>query len=212
MGIENKDFVELEFSGRIKNGELFDTTKKEDAKELNIEEDSLRPLIICIGQEMVVPGLDIDLVGKDLQKEYFIEISAKDAFGKRDPNLVQMVPLKNFAEQKIMPEKGMQFSFDGKLARILSVSGGRVLVDFNNNLAGKDIVYKYKILRKIEDKVEQFGALQEFFFRKKFESHLENDKLIIKVDKKYSQLIELMKKRFEEVLGKEIVIGILDKN
>jgi FKBP-type peptidyl-prolyl cis-trans isomerase 2 len=211
MAIENKDFIEIDFSAKVKNGEIFDTTRKEDSKVLNVKEDSLKPLIISVGNEMVVKGLDSDLIGKEIGKDYEIEISPENAFGKRDASLVQMIPMKNFNEQKISPQKGMQFSFDGKLARILSVSGGRVLVDFNNLLAGKEIVYNYKILKKVEDKKEQFDALQDFFFRKKFECEIKDKKINVKVDKEFSPLFELMKKRFEDILGLEISVELVEK-
>ncbi len=211
MVIEKNNFIELEFTGKIKNGEVFDSTKKKDAKLLGIKEDSLKPLIVAIGNEMVVPGLDKDLIGKEAGKEYKVEIKTEDAFGKRDPTLVQMISMNNFAEQKVMPQRGMQFSFDGGLARVLSVSGGRVLVDFNNLLAGKDVVYEYKILRKVEDKKEQFEALQTFFFRKKFDSEVKEKEITVKVEKGFAPLFELMKKRFEDILGRTIVVEILDK-
>jgi len=211
MQTDKNSFIELEFSGRVKNGEIFDSTKKEDAKVLGVKDDSLKPLILAIGHGMVVPGLDKELVGREIGKEYNVEIKASEAFGKRDPSLVQMVSMNNFAEQKVMPQRGMQFSFDGRLARVLSVSGGRVLVDFNNLLAGKDIVYNYKILKKVEDKKEQFDALQEFFFRKKFDSEIKEKEIKIKIEKGFTPLFELMKKRFEEMLGLTIAFEILDK-
>ena len=39
----------------------------------------------------------------------------------------------------------MAIQLDNTIARVLSVSGGRVTMDFNNPLAGKEIDYKYKI-------------------------------------------------------------------
>lgn len=210
MAVKNKDFVELEFSGKIKDGELFDTTRADDAKKLNIDEKSVKPLIVCVGQDMLVKGFDKDLIGKEVGKEYTVNISAVDAFGKRDPLLVQMVSLKNFSEQKIFPQKDMQFSFDGRLAKIVSVSGGRVLVDFNNILAGKDISYDYKILRIIQDKKEKLDSLQEFFFKRVFESELKEDKFFVNVEKRFSQIFELMKKRFEDILETSININVVE--
>jgi FKBP-type peptidyl-prolyl cis-trans isomerase 2 len=210
MAISKNDFVEIEFSAKIKNGALFDTTKKEDAKILGINEDSLKPLIISVGNGMLVKGMDEDLVGKDVGKDYSVEIKAENAFGKRDSSLVQMVPLKNFSEQKIYPQRGMQFSLDGRLAKIVSVSGGRVLVDFNNPLAGKDVCYLYKILRKVDGKEEQLDALQEFFFRKKFPSEVKEKIAEIRVDKEFVPLFELMRKRFEEITGLKIRIESIE--
>jgi FKBP-type peptidyl-prolyl cis-trans isomerase SlyD len=209
METKEKEFIELDFSARVKEGELFDTTRKEEAKKLNIEENSVKPLIMSIGSNMVVPGLDKELVGKEIGKKYEIEICPEEAFGKRDPTLIQMVSLNNFKEQEILPQKGMQFSLDGRLARVLSVSGGRVLMDFNNILAGKNVIYDYEIKRIVNDKKEQLDALQEFFFKKKFDSEIGEKEIKIKVDKEFSPLFDLMKKRFEEILGLKISLEVL---
>ena len=211
MEIKNKDFIEIEFSAKIKDGEVFDTTYKEEAKKMGVEENSVKPLIMAVGYEMVVPGLDKDLIGKEINKEYSVEIGFKEAFGKRDPTLIQMVSLNNFKEENVMPQRGMQFSLDGRLARILSVSGGRVLVDFNNALAGKNVVYEYKIIRKVEDKKEQLDALQEFFFRKNFDSEINEKEIKLRIDKEFSPLFDLMKGKFEEMLGLKIVFEIIKK-
>ncbi len=211
MAIEKNSFIEIEFSARVKDGEIFDTTRKEEAKALGIKEEEVKPLIISVGNEMVVSGLDKDLIGKESGKEYHLEIKSEEAFGKRDPTLIQMVPITNFLEQRINPQRGMQFSLDGRLAKILSVSGGRVMVDFNNALAGKDIVYDYKINRIIKDKKEQLDALQDFFFRRKFDSEISEKKIVVKVEKEFSPLFDLMRKKFGDMLGREVGMEILKK-
>jgi FKBP-type peptidyl-prolyl cis-trans isomerase 2 len=200
MTLEKGDFIEIEFSATLKDGQLVDTTKKEEAKKAGLKEDSIKPLIICLGNDMLIPGLEEDVLNKELGKDFSVEVKAEKAFGKRHPQLIQMVSVKNFHEQKINPEKGMQFSLDGRMATILSNSGGRVLLDFNNPLAGKEIIYNYKILRKVDKKEEQLDAMQEFFFKRKFDSKLEGDSAKIKVDKEFFPLFEIMKKRFEDIL------------
>jgi FKBP-type peptidyl-prolyl cis-trans isomerase SlyD len=209
MVTKEKEFIELEFSARIKGGEIFDTTRKEDAKKLEMEESSVKPLIMSIGSNMVVPGLDKELVGKEIGKRYEVEIRAEEAFGKRDPTLIQMVSLNNFKEQNVLPQRGMQFSFDGRLARVLSVSGGRVLVDFNNLIAGKNVIYDYEIKRIVDNKKEQLDALQDFFFKKKFDSEISEKEAKIKITKEFSPLFDLMKIKFEEILGLKISLEVL---
>jgi glutamate racemase len=92
---------------------------------------------------MLPEGFDNDLEGKEEEKEYTLDLKAKEAFGKRNPQMIRMIPTKMFHAQKINPAKGMQLSLDGQMVKIISVSSGRTLVDFNNPLAGKDIIYEY---------------------------------------------------------------------
>jgi peptidylprolyl isomerase len=44
---------------------------------------------------------------------------------------------------------------------VRSVTGGRVVVDFNHPLAGRDLVYDVKAIRKVEDKKEQIISILE---------------------------------------------------
>jgi FKBP-type peptidyl-prolyl cis-trans isomerase 2 len=209
--VQKNDFIELEFTGVVKDtNEIFDTTNKEEAKKIGMQNpEKVKPAMLSIGHSMTVKGLDLDLPGKEVGKEYSVELKAEDAFGKRNPSMVKMIPLKLFIEQRIMPEKGMQLSLDGMVVKIVSVSGGRVLVDFNNPLSGKTIIYKYKISRKVEDQKEKITALQDFFFRKTFEFEIKEKELIMKVDSKIQKFVEMMAKPFEEILGLKVKTELL---
>ncbi len=202
--IKEKDFIEIDFVGKTKEGEIFDSTKKEHSVRFNNEE--LKPLKIPIGYGLMLKSLEEEIIGKETEKDYIIEIKSEKAFGKRNPLLIRMVSIKNFEEQGINPVKGMQFSFDGMIGKVLSSSGGRVMVDFNNPLAGKDLIYEFKILRKIDDKKEQLESLQEYFFKKIFESEVKEKEASIKVEKNFLPLAEAIKSRFEEILGIKIEI------
>ena len=85
--------------------------------------------------------------------------------------------MKVFIEHKINPIPGAVLTFDNKLGKVLTVSGGRIMVDFNNPLAGKEVVYKVKILRKVDNIDEKIKSLIEFLFRRDFKFKIEDKKL-----------------------------------
>ena len=210
MEFKKKDFIEIEFTGKIKDGEIFDSNVKKDLEktDLNIKP---KPLIFCLGEGMFLQGIDDFLIGKDI-KEYKIELLPEKAFGDRDSKLVQMIPMKIFKEQKINPIPGAMFNFDGKIAKILTVSGGRIMVDFNNPLAGKTVVYDIKILRKIDDLNEKAKALSEFFTKKDFKLEIKDKKLTIYADKQFSQFLILFKDKFKEILDLELEVKEVEEN
>ena len=210
MVVKKKDFIEIEFTGKIKDSdEIFDTNIKTDAKKANLDLkiEKLKPFAMSIGNKMLPVGFDKDLEGKEIGKDYSIEVSQDEAFGKRNPQLIRMVPLKVFHEQKIQPQRGMQLNLGGQLARILSASGGRVLVDFNNPLAGKAVTYKYKILKKITNLDEKINAIQEFLFRKQF-PFITKEKTITftlkKEEEQFEKFIEMMAPQFKEILNMDV--------
>jgi len=210
--IKKNDFIEIEFTAKIKeSGEIFDTNVKESAKKASfqINEEGLKPFILSVGNSMIIKGLDLALEGKKIGEKDKFEFSPEDAFGKRNPQLIKMIPLRIFTEQKIMPEKGMQLTLDGMLVRIVAVTGGRVLADFNNPLAGKTVIYEVFIKRIVTDLKEKINALQEFFFKKIFDSEISESKkeVMFKIPKENFQLEPLIKfyeKPFKEILGFEI--------
>jgi len=156
------DFVELVYTGRIKDLNLvFDTTNEKEAKESNIHDAraSYGPVIICIGQGHVIKGLDEQLEGKELGKEYHIELSPEQGFGKKNAKLIQLVATSKFIKQKINPMPGLQVNIDGLMGMIRTVSGGRTLVDFNHPLAGKELAYDFKINKIVKDDEEKLKAL-----------------------------------------------------
>jgi len=114
---------------------------------------------------MFLKGVENFLIGKDIGN-YNLNLEPEKAFGKRQQQFIQMISMKIFKEKKLNPFPGAIFNFDGKMAKVLSVSGGRVLVDFNNPLSGKSVNYKLKILRKIDDMNEKTRALIDFFLEK----------------------------------------------
>jgi len=164
MTLQKGDFVEIEYTGKIKDGDIFDTTDEKIAREAGIyqENHSYGPVVICLGEGHVLKGIEEALMGKELG-EYKIELPPEKAFGKRNPKLLKLVPLSSFKEHKIEPAPGMQVIVDNVLATIRTVSGGRCLVDFNHPLAGRFVEYDVKVLRKVEDEEEKIRALLKLY-------------------------------------------------
>ena len=119
--------------------------------------------------------------------------------------------MKVFREQKTQPIPGAVFDFDGKPAKILTVSGGRVIADFNNPLAGKDLVYDITVKRKIENLDEKAKALINFFFRQELKFKIEGKKLILEIDKQLKDYVNMFKDKFNEILGVELEVKEVDK-
>ena len=165
--IKEKDFVEIDYTGRTKeDNALFDTTQEEVAKKEGVHEQHshYHPAIICIGESMVLKAVEERLVGKETGKEYTIEIKSEEAFGRKNAKLLQMIPLSKFRQQNIQPVPGLQLNIDGMFGIVKTVSGGRCYVDFNHPLAGKDLVYSVKVSKILDDDKEKLKSLLDGHF------------------------------------------------
>jgi len=158
--IKLHDFIEIEYTGKLADGKVFDTTDEKIAKQhhLHSQNQKYRPAVICVGERQVIPGLDLQLVDKELEKEYTVTLPPEKAFGKRDIKLVRIMPMDLFRQHKVQPRPGLQVDVDGEMGLVTRVSGGRVMVNFNHPLAGKEVMYSYKILRKVTDQKEKVTA------------------------------------------------------
>ena len=196
------DFIELEFTGKTKGGEIFDTNIKEQAEKIN---PNFQPklIIICLGQAMILPSIDEFLIGKSLGK-YELELTPEQAFGSRNPKLIKTMPISVFKNQETPPHPGMVFQFDNMFARVSAVSGGRVIADFNNPLAGKPIIYELDARKKIANLDEKIKSLISFFFRQDLEYEVKDKKLIIKCQPEFEKFVLLFKQKFKEILDLEL--------
>lgn len=164
MALQEGDFVKIDFTGSIsETQEVFDTTKKDVAQEHNIQTQKVdyEPITICIGQGHVLPGLDKALVGKKEQEEFEVKLAPEDAFGKKDAKSIKLMPKKVFDKQQIRVQPGAQVTIDDMPATIKSISGNRVVVDFNHQLAGHELTYQIHTHKKVTDKKTQVETIVE---------------------------------------------------
>lgn len=198
--INKGDFVELDYIGKVKEtNEVFDVTKAEEAKKSSLfnEKAVYRPAIICIGQNMIVKGIDEFLLGKDC-KNYSLELQPEQAFGKKNVKLIKMLPLSVFTKKNIKPFPGLQLDFDGMMGTIKSVSGGRVVVDFNHPLAGRTVVYDLSVRRILTDEHEKLKSLVEMMFGEA-KLELKDHKATIQFNMP-ENIQEGMKKRIQQLI------------
>jgi len=200
--IKKHDFVEIEYTARVKeDGTIFDTTEEKVAKEngLGGKNADYSPAIICIGENSILKGLEDQIIGKETGKEYSIGIGAENAFGRRNAKLIQLIPTNKFRQQNIQPMPGLQLNIDGMFGVVKTVSGGRCMVDFNHPLAGKDLVYNIKINRIIDDNAEKLKSLL------KVHLHLKDAEVELKEVSNEGERIETRSQLTAEIKTKKAV-------
>jgi len=208
MTLKKGDFIEIEFTGKLKDGEIFDSNIKEDLKKLHEGHDhpiETKPFVFGLGEQMFLNSVDDFLIGKDIGK-YELELTPEKAFGLRNQKLIMRIPTKVFREHKINPVQGEVFNFDGRLAKILSISGGRIIADFNNPLAGKEVVYKINVKRKIDDLNEKIKAMIEFFFKRELNFEIKDKKLFLGIEEPLKKYAEMFRDKFKGLFGLELEV------
>ncbi len=197
------DCIEISFTGFV-DGKPFDSNIAEDLKKIN-PQTKPEKTILFVGKRMVVPGLDDSFIGKSLNQKYSIKIPYSQGFGSRKTSLVKTIPLKVFVGQKVYPTPGAAFVFDNQLARVIAVSGARVITDFNNPLAGKDLEYQYTITNFVTDLKEKTETTCKLLFRFVPEIAVSGNEVTIKGPAILGKIIEQSQKTFKDIIGTEVL-------
>src|SRR3989338_6258015 len=179
--MQKGDFVKVSYVGRLESGEVFDLTDVETAKKEGIYNSKIAygDLPVIVGAKFLIKGLDDTLLGLNVGEKKEVEVKPDDAFGERDSKLVRTVPSKFFRDQKVEPRQGLIVDFGGTKDRIQNVGGGRVMVDFNNPLAGHVLKYTIEGKEKIDNVDDQIKSVFEFFGIRDIEPKIEGDKLSV---------------------------------
>jgi len=208
MEIKKGDFIEIEYTGKIKESNIiFDTTDEETAKQNNIYNENYRygPITICLGESQVLKGIDTQLEGKNLGI-YTFDVAAEEAFGKKNAKLLKMVPSSVFKKQKIVPYPGLQVNMDGILGIVKTVTGGRTIVDFNHPLASRDLVYEIKINKIVTDDKEKIKSYVQLQLNQKgIDVELENGKTKVTLSQNVpKELTDNLSSKLKELTGKDV--------
>jgi peptidylprolyl isomerase/FKBP-type peptidyl-prolyl cis-trans isomerase SlyD len=204
--MEEGDFIRIDYVGRISDSdEIFDLTKENLAKEKGIYNPKFKyvPIPVILGAHHVVKGLENELLNMDIGKSKKVIIKPEDALGKRKAELIRLIPLSEFKKRDINPFPGMPIIENEMRGKVLSVSGGRVRVDFNHPLAGKTLEYDVEIKEKINDVNEKIMAILELFL------NFEKNEINIKIDKETLEIRIGKKQDVPKMIKKMIADNVM---
>ncbi len=108
-----------------------------------------RPVTFLVGAGEIIPGLETRMIGMKVGEKRTIEVPADEAYGPRDPNLIQKIPREYFSNVPL--EKGITLQAhtpDGRVITMVVVSfdDEEVVVDLNHPLAGRDLLFEVEVI------------------------------------------------------------------
>jgi len=201
------DFIRIDYVGKIsESGEIFDLTKESIGREKDIYNPNLsyKPVPIIVGANFVVKGLEKELKEMKVGERKKIIVKPEEAFGNRSPKLIRLIPLSEFKRQKADPYPGMIVTINNLPGRVLSVTGGRVRVDFNHPLSGKILEYDVEIKEKISSKMGKIKAVLEFFLKVEEDLDISFENEIVEIKTKKKDIPKEVKKTIADTILKWI--------
>jgi len=84
MTIKKGNYVEVDYTGKLKDGTIFDSSIKEIAKKSKYYDKNrdYKPLGFIVGEGKLIPGFENGVKGMVLGEKKKIEIPPEDAYGK----------------------------------------------------------------------------------------------------------------------------------
>ncbi len=168
MSIQKGDFIRVSYTGKTADeGRVFDTTDEEVAKvnKMYNEKGKYGGDVIIVGAGHTIAGLDEDFAGKDVGYKGSVTVPPEKAFGVRNPELIESIPITKFKDR---PQVEAMVEVDGRPGVVIRVIGRMAQVDFNRFLAGQKVTYDYEIKEKIEDIKDKVKGLLGLYIGKDF--------------------------------------------
>lgn len=113
-----------------------------------------RPVTVQLGQGYFAEPLERRLVGLELHAERTFDLAPDEAYGRRNPDLVQTLARSLFdrernADERVAPGDVVEFNApDGRrvVGILKQIDAERVVVDFNHPLAGVPLQWFVRVL------------------------------------------------------------------
>ena len=135
---KNGDTVKVHYTGKLADGEIFDSSSGKD------------PLQFTIGTGQVIPGFEEAVVGMNPGDSKTTEIPVDKAYGPRNEEIVMQVPLDQFPAE-IKPQIGQMLELGQQggqpvIVTITSISETTATLDANPPLAGKELIFELELV------------------------------------------------------------------
>lgn len=152
MAISRGDTVTIEYTGRLSDGTVFDTSSASVAAEEDLDHHPDRahePLTVEVGNGHVIEGLESGLVGLEVGDEETIVVEPDEGYGEHTDERVVSYDAGEFRGMLggRDPEEGLEVETDeGLSGRVVEVDEDVVRVDFNHELAGERLEFEVEVV------------------------------------------------------------------
>ncbi len=134
--IQNGSTVNVHYTGRLTNGEVFDSS---EGKE---------PLSFTVGSGQIIPGFESAIIGKNIGDKVTVNIPPAQAYGEiredllvKVPNTQLPGPVEVGMSLQAQSENGMAVN-----VTVVEVNEDHAVIDGNHPFAGKELVFDIEVV------------------------------------------------------------------
>ena len=137
MNIDRNTVVTFHYNLRNATGDELETSRSGD------------PSVYLHGAANILPGLERAMTGQSAGDVFSVELAAADAYGERDPQRQQRVPVKHLLfKGRLRPGMLVQLNTEKGKRPATVIKAGKFSADLDTNhpLAGQDLVFDIEIV------------------------------------------------------------------
>lgn len=128
--------VEVHYTGRFIDGEVFDSSEGKD------------PLQFQIGSGQIIPGFETAIMGKNIGEKVSVTIAPDQAYGQLREDLVIEVPLDKMPGTVEVGQLLQADGGDGQVVQVIvkEIKEEVIVIDGNHPLAGQELVFDIEVV------------------------------------------------------------------
>ena len=135
--IQNGDTVIVNYTGRLEDGTIFDSSLNEGRE----------PLTSTLGQGQLIAGFENGLIDMAIGETKTIEIEPKNGYGDYIPEMTTIVGLNQVPEGVKVGENLQGMSPNGPVNVVVKeINENGVVLDANHPLAGKKLIFDLEVI------------------------------------------------------------------
>ena len=146
--VKNGSTVSVDYIGMFENGTVFDTSIKSVAEENGIYDPNrkYKPINFTVGTGQLIKGFERGVFGMHVGENKVIKIPPEEAYGPVREDLIISIPIDSFIMANMTPVIGGNIYFGGYPAKITGVNDTHVILDLNNPMAGKTLIFNITVV------------------------------------------------------------------
>lgn len=135
---ENGSVVKVHYTGKLKDGSVFDTSVDRD------------PLQFAVGEGRIIPGFEQAIIGMKAGESKTVTVPSDQAYGPHHEDLLLVVD-RDQIPSHLIPEVGQRLEIhqtDGQTipVTVTEVSDASITLDANHPLAGEALIFDIQLV------------------------------------------------------------------
>lgn len=134
--IERGNIVAVHYTGRLIDGETFDSSEGKD------------PLKFQVGSGQIIPGFENAILGKNVGDKVTVNIPANEAYGEIREDLIIKVGKEHMPGEVNVGQPLSAQADNGQEVNVFvkEVNEDHVVIDGNHPLAGKELIFDIEVV------------------------------------------------------------------